>query len=188
MNIFSSLFCCTSQSLTFYGMIFVKFSSSEEVEHRLERECGQIYSPIKNHPFFQQVPPVPSHPYNSHQRDDHQRDQKNQSQQMQAPKVQPHQSQAKTSTAQKQQHQHKKGTQSFSKNIFRQKIIFFRQKVKLIVVTNHLFGIFSFILCSNWWRKLSKSSSAILAAIRQFTKCYKSNAKQTANTSNHEGM
>lgn len=27
---------------------------SEEVDAKLERECGQIYSPIKNHPFFQQ--------------------------------------------------------------------------------------------------------------------------------------
>lgn len=27
---------------------------SEEVENKLERECGQIYSPIQNHPFFQQ--------------------------------------------------------------------------------------------------------------------------------------
>lgn len=77
---------------------------SEEVEHRLERECGQIYSPIKNHPFFQQMPPAQSQPYNSHQRDDRQRDQKNQQSQQIQPKMQPHQTQAKTGTAQKQHH------------------------------------------------------------------------------------
>lgn len=36
-------------------LIFVShICRSEEVENKLERECGQIYSPIKNHPYFQQ--------------------------------------------------------------------------------------------------------------------------------------
>ncbi|XP_031618570.1 uncharacterized protein LOC116337810 isoform X4 [Contarinia nasturtii] len=71
---------------------------SEEVEHRLERECGQIYSPIKNHPFFQQQQPQPqpqSQSYNSHQ--SHQSQQ--QQQQLQ-PKSQTHQTQSKTGTSQ----------------------------------------------------------------------------------------
>lgn len=38
-------------------LIWFFFFRSEEVEHRLEREGGQIYSPIKNHPFFQQQHP-----------------------------------------------------------------------------------------------------------------------------------
>lgn len=69
---------------------------SEEVEHRLERECGQIYSPIKNHPFFQQQPPPQSLSYNTHQ--SHQSQQSQQSQ----PKAQSHQTQAKTGTNQSQ--------------------------------------------------------------------------------------
>lgn len=67
---------------------------SEEVDHRLERECGQIYSPIKNHPFFQQQPQPQSQSYNTHQ--------SHQSQQSQ-PKPQSHQTQAKTGTSQSQQ-------------------------------------------------------------------------------------
>lgn len=70
---------------------------SEEVEHRLERECGQIYSPIKNHPFFQQQPQPQSQSYNSHQ------SQKSQPSQQPQPKPQPHQTQSKTGTTQSQQ-------------------------------------------------------------------------------------
>lgn len=29
---------------------------SEEVEHKLERECGQVYSPVRNYKYFQQQP------------------------------------------------------------------------------------------------------------------------------------
>lgn len=81
-----------------FNIVCIVFESnfrSEEVEHRLERECGQIYSPIKNHPFFQQQPQPQSQSYNSHQ------SQQNQPQSQ--TKTQPHQMQAKTGTNQSQQ-------------------------------------------------------------------------------------
>lgn len=84
-----------------------RWFSSEEVEHRLERECGQIYSPIKNHPFFQQQPQIQSQSYNSHQSH---RDQQGQHTHQKQLKSQPNQTQAKTSTSQHQQQQAKKGS------------------------------------------------------------------------------
>lgn len=67
----------------------------------MERECGQIYSPIKNHPFFQQQTPHQNQSYNSLQSQRDQREQREHTQQKQL-KSQSHQTQAKTSTSQQQ--------------------------------------------------------------------------------------
>lgn len=37
-----------------HTMFFCFPYRSEEVEEKLESECGQIYSPVKHYPFFQQ--------------------------------------------------------------------------------------------------------------------------------------
>lgn len=38
----------------YFNFFFIANNSrSEEVEHKLERECGQVYSPVRNHKFFQ---------------------------------------------------------------------------------------------------------------------------------------
>lgn len=167
---------------------------SEEVDHRLERECGQIYSPIKNHPFFQQQP-QPQHQSQSYNTHSSQHSQQSQSQMHL--KSQPHQiqTQTKTGTSQKlaphqqqqqqqhhhhhhhqqqqQQHPHPHHQQQMKKetgNYF-DSVNFANEQndaIKISLKKIHKNPKFHIFRCC----QLSKKSTVILAAICKFTESY----------------
>lgn len=42
--------------IRFPFLVVICYGRSEEVEHKLEQECGQVYSPVRNYKYFQQQP------------------------------------------------------------------------------------------------------------------------------------